>query len=113
MAARFWVGGAGTLDNTGTTNYANSSGGAATGTPLAATDTLTIDGASGLAGGTITAAAGTINMQGLTCDAMIGTLDFATNAPTVNLNASGGAFSATGTAVRTINLGASVWNITA
>src|SRR6186713_2984940 len=111
MAARFWIpGGSNILDNVGTVNYSATTGGASTGTALSINDTLTIDAA--LAGGTVIMGPGAIGMQNLVMNTMVGTLDAATNAPTVALNVSTTTFASTGTSTRTINLGASVWNIT-
>lgn len=47
MASYFWVGGAGTLDNTATTHIAATSGGAAGAGPITAADSITVDANSG------------------------------------------------------------------
>jgi hypothetical protein len=58
MAARFWVGGAGTWDNASTTHWASSSGGASGASAPTSADTATFDVNSGLnTGGTVTIAA--------------------------------------------------------
>jgi len=58
VAARFWVGGAGTWDGSTTTHWAASSGGASGASAPTATDTVTFDANSGLgSGGTVTVAA--------------------------------------------------------
>lgn len=111
MAARFWIpGGSNILDNVSVGNISASTGGASTGTPLAVTDTLTIDAA--LAGGTVIMGPGTIGMQSLTMNTMVGTLTAVANAPTVNISLAAPTLASTGTSTRSILLGASVWNIT-
>lgn len=58
MAARFWVGGAGTWDGSATTHWAASSGGASGASAPTSADSATFDASSGLnAGGTVTVAA--------------------------------------------------------
>lgn len=56
MAARFWVGGSGTWDNTSTANWAATSGGAAGASAPTTADTVTFDANSGTAA-TVTVAA--------------------------------------------------------
>jgi hypothetical protein len=113
MASRFWVGGTGTWDNSDTTHWAASSGGAGGQSVPASTDTVTFDGSSG--GGTVTVAA-TINasntVTSITCGAFTGTLDFATNNPSITCSlASSPAFSISGSGTRTINLGSGTFTL--
>jgi hypothetical protein len=107
MASRFWVGGTGAWDNADTTHWSATSGGAGGSSVPASVDTVTFDGSSG--GGTVTVAA-TINasntLVSLTCGAFTGTLDFATNNPSITFTlASSPNFSISGTGARTINGG--------
>lgn len=107
-ANRFWVGGTGTWDNTDTTHWASTSGGAGGASVPNSSDVVTFDGSSG--GGTVTVAA-TINagntLSSITCGAFTGTLDFATNNPSITM----GVFSISGTGTRTINLGSGTFTI--
>jgi hypothetical protein len=113
MASRFWVGGTGTWDNSDTTHWAASSGGAGGQSVPSSSDTVTFDGSSG--GGTVTVAA-TINasntLQSLVCGAFTGTLDFATNNPSIIFSvASSPAFSISGSGTRTVNLGSGTFTV--
>jgi len=109
-ASRFWVGGTGTWDNSTTTNWAASSGGAGGASVPGVNDTVTIDASSGT--GTITVNTD-FNITSLTCGAMgagVGTpmtLDFSANnnSPTMST------FSGTGTGFRTINMGSGTWTL--
>ena len=61
MAAKFWVGGAGTWDNTSTTNWAITSGGAGGTAAPTAVDTVTFDANSGT--GTVTVASTAVSLS--------------------------------------------------
>lgn len=110
MAARFWVGGAGTWDASDTTHWSATSGGAGGASVPGVNDTVTIDASSGT--GTITVNTD-FNITSLTCGAMgagVGTpmtLDFSANnnSPTMST------FSGTGTGFRTINMGSGTWTL--
>lgn len=106
MASRFWVGGTGTWDASDTTHWASSSGGAGGQSVPGSGDTVTFDASSGAVVCTVNHAS--LNITSLTCGAMGGTLDFATN----NNNITVGTVSLTGTGTRTINLGNGTWTIT-
>lgn len=109
MAILFWVGGAGTWDNASTTHWSTSTGGAAGAGPPAAADTVTFDASSG--GGTVTIAAtinGTNTVASIVSGVFTGTIDANANTPTVTL----ATFNNAGAGVRTVTLGASVWNVT-
>lgn len=105
----FWVGGTGTWDNSTTTHWASSSGGAGSVAVPISTSTVTFDGSSG--GGTVTVAA-TFNasntLASITMGAFTGTIDFSANNPNVTLTT----FSGSGTGARTINLGNGTWTLT-
>lgn len=103
MAAKFWIGGTGTWDNTDDTHWSTSSGGANNTTHPVAGDTVTLDAASG--GGTVTIGA-TITCTSITMGAFTGTLDV--NGQTLNLST----FSGTGTGLRSLTFGAAAVNLT-
>jgi hypothetical protein len=105
MAARFWVGGAGTWDASTTTNWAATSGGAGGQSVPGSADTVTFDANSG--GGTVTVNTN-FSVTSLTMGAFTGTLDFATN----NNSPTMGNFANTGTGTRTLNMGSGTWTIT-
>lgn len=111
MASRFWVGGTGTWDNSITTNWSATSGGAGGQSVPAAADTVTFDASSG--GGTVTVAA-TINasntLASITGGAFTGTLDFSANNPSITLTT---IFSFSGTGTRTLNLGSGTFTLSA
>lgn len=107
MAARFWVGGAGTWDGSSTSNWASSSGGASGASVPGASDDVTFDGSSG--SGTVTVNT-TVNILSLTMSNFAGTIDFATNDNNVTLSGGGG-FASTGSAVRTLNMGDGTWTL--
>ncbi len=113
MASRFWVGGAGTWDNSDTTHWAATTGGAGGQSVPSTADTVTFDGSSG--GGTVVVAAtinGTNTIISLTCGAFTGTLDFATNNPSITFSlASSPGFSISGSGTRTINLGSGTFTV--
>ncbi len=102
---RFWVGGTGTLDAGDTTHIAASSGGAGGATFPGTGDTLTFDNLSG--GGTVTASSTAISVTSITWGAFTGTLDFATNNPSVTVSTTSG----TGTGTRTFKQG-QAWTLT-
>jgi hypothetical protein len=109
MAARFWVGGAGTWDSTTQTNWAATSNGAGGASVPAATDSVTFDASSGA--GTCTVAAtinGSNTIVSLTCGLMGMTLDFATNNPSLTL----GSINLSGTGTKTVNLGSGTFTLT-
>lgn len=113
MAAKFWVGGAGTWDNATTTHWATSTGGAGGAAVPAATDTVTFDGASG--GGTVTVAAtinGTNTLNTINMGTFTGTLDFSVNNPTITITAAFNVAPSGSSAVRTLSLGSSTINLT-
>lgn len=105
MATRFWVGGTGTWDASTTTNWSASTGGAGGASVPGASDTVTLDGASG--GGTVTVNT-TVNISTLAMGAFTGTLDFSAN----NNNVTSTVISGSGTGTRTLNMGNGVWTIT-
>lgn len=104
MASRFWVGGTGTWDASTTTHWSATTGGAGGQSVPGSSDTVTLDGASG--GGTITAATD-FTVTSLTMGTFTGTLDFSAN----NNNPTIGAFSGTGSGIRTLNLGSGTFTI--
>lgn len=99
MAARFWVGGTGTWDNSTTTHWSSSSGGSGGASVPGSSDTVTFDGNSG--GGTVTLNYAP-SVTSITGGAFTGTLDTANN----NITCSG-SFSFSGTGTRTLTLGSS------
>lgn len=108
-AARFWVGGTGTWDNSDTTHWSGSSGGAGGSSVPASGDTVTFDGSSG--GGTVTVAAtinGSNTITSITMGAFTGTLDFSVNNPSITM----GTFSITGTGTRTLSMGSGTFTLT-
>lgn len=104
MAARFWVGGAGTWDASDTTHWAGASNGAGGQSVPVAADDVTFDGSSG---GGIVLIGTSINVLSLTMGAFTGTLNF-TNFPNVTL----GTFSGTGAGTRTLIPGNGTWTLT-
>lgn len=103
-ASRYWVGGTGTWDNSTTTHWSGTTGGAGGSSVPGASDTVTLDGASG--GGTVTLNyAPTITS--ITGGAHTGTFDTANNNMTMS-----GIFSWSGTGTRTLTLGTSTITIT-
>ena len=107
MAARFWVGGAGTWDASDTAHWAASTGGAGGETVPGASDDVTFDALSGAGTCTVNT---TVTVISITCGAYVGTLDFAANDNNVTLT---GAvpFNGSGTGIRTINLGDGTWTL--
>lgn len=110
----FWVGGTGTWDSTSITNWAPTSGGAATGCQTtnaapAAGDAITFNASSG--GGTVTADSSINNIAflSLTAGAFTGTLAFNTNNPNMSFTSF---VSFTGTGTRIIDMGSGTWTIT-
>lgn len=107
----FWVGGTGTWDNSSTTHWAPTSGGAATGCQTtnaapAAGDAITFDANSG--GGTVTAAANIASIAFLSLTVGSITLDFSVNNPNM-------AFTSFvefgGSTTRNINTGSGTWTL--
>lgn len=108
MTAKFWVGGTGTWDNSTTTHWSLSTGGAGGAAVPGSGDTITFDGSSG--GGTVTVDT-TINgltFQSITSGAFTGTLDFSINNPSITLTTS---FSSNGAGTRTLKLGSGTFTI--
>jgi hypothetical protein len=105
MASRFWVGGTGTWDNSDTTHWSGTSGGAGGQSVPGSSDSVTFDGSSG--GGTVTPNAN-LTIQSLTMNTFTGTLDFSVNNNNVTITSSNG-FSNSGTSTRTLNLGNGTW----
>lgn len=102
----------GKWDATNTNNWVTTSGGTNYGqTVPGAADTATFDGSSG--GGIIIPNV-TINMLSMTWGAFTGTIDFSVNNNNVTLNAATAttAFSGTGSATRSFNMGNGTWTIT-
>jgi hypothetical protein len=112
MAARFWVGGTGSWNNSNTANWSTTTGGGGGSAVPTSSDAVTFDGASG--GGTVTVdspnGAGVVTVQSITMGAFTGTLDFATNDNNVTLTATPG-LSVSGTGTRTLNMGDGTWTI--
>ncbi|MDB4922074.1 hypothetical protein [Mucilaginibacter sp.] len=105
MAARFWVGGTGTWDNSSTTHWAATSGGTGGASVPGALDTVTFDASSG--GGIVTPNYD-ISVVSITMGAFSGTLDFSAN----NNNITISIFNASGSGVRTLKMGGGIWSIT-
>ncbi len=124
MATCYWVGGSGTWDNTNTggggsggikwaslTGGTTAASGSGTGGSPGTSDNAIFDGASG--GGTVTVAStinGSNTIASVTTGAFTGTLDFATNNPSITFNAAG--FSSSGAGVRAINRGSGTFSFT-
>lgn len=123
MAARYWVGGAGTWDSTNTANWSATSGGAGGASVPGASDSPTFDSLSG--SGTVTFTdttqnTGTLNLNSANITLSLGAAmtrsgtliisagTFTTN----NYNLSVIGFTSSSASVRTINLGSSVVTIT-
>lgn len=104
MTAKFWVGGTGTWDNSTTTHWSLSTGGAGGAAVPVTGDAVTFDASSGA--GTVTASATItgLSLASITCGVMGMTLDFSANNPSLTLTAAPG-FSVTGAGTRTINMG--------
>ena len=102
MASRFWVGGTGTWDNSTTTHWSSTSGGAGGASVPGSSDTVTLDGSSG--GGTVTLNYSPTILS-ITMGAFTGTFDDGGNNPTM------GNFSNTGTATRTLTM-TGTWTLT-
>ena len=104
-ASRFWVGGTGTWDASATTHWSTTTGGSSGASVPSSLDVANLDGSSG--GGTVTVntnfTVGSIQMGTYT-----GILDFSTNNNSPTLSN----FSASGTSVRTLNMGSGTWTIT-
>lgn len=111
MANRHWVGGTGNWNNSNTTSWSTSSGGAGGASIPGTGDVAIFDASSG--GGTVTVdspnGAGVVTVQQITCGAFTGTLDFSANNNNVTLTANG--FNGSGTGTRTINLGSGTWTL--
>lgn len=103
MAARFWVGGAGTWDGVDLTHISATSGGAGGASNPGSGDTMTFDGSSG--GGTVTVTYA-VDVTSITMGAFTGTLDFGSSSPTMQ------AFLNSGTGTRTLVQGSGTWSIT-
>lgn len=105
MASRFWVGGTGTWDNSTTTHWSATTGGAGGASVPGSADSVTFDASSGA--GTVTPNYN-MTVTSITMGAFTGTLDFSAN----NNSPTMGFFSNSGTATRTLNMGNGTWSIT-
>jgi hypothetical protein len=125
MAARFWVGGAGTWDALSTANWSATSGGAAGATAPTILDTATFDGNSG--SGVVSVASTAVSLSttvnnaninlSLTGSPMLctaaGTLTLTTGTITLNtFTLTCGIFSSTSSSTRSIAFGTGKFNIT-
>lgn len=114
MTAKFWVGGTGTWDNSTTTHWALSTGGAGGAAVPGAGDTITFDGSSGTGTVTVDTTINGLTFNTITMGAFVGTLDFSVNNPSITLGANGVmGISATGTATRTLKLGSGIFTLKA
>ncbi len=104
MAAKFWIGGAGTWDNTNDVSWSTTSGGSNDTTHPTTADDVTFDASSG--GGVVLIGV-SINVKSITMGAFTGTLNF-TNFPNVTLQT----FSGTGAGTRTLIPGTGTWTLT-
>jgi hypothetical protein len=122
-ANRFWVGGSGTWDNTSTTNWSTSSGGASGASAPTSSDAVIFDTASpsGGVGGptfTVTTFAGTISAQSITWGTCTASttgciIDASVNNTNFTLaNSTGTIFSGTGTGTRKWLGGTGTYTIT-
>lgn len=109
MTAKFWVGGTGTWDNSTTTHWSLSTGGAGGAAVPTTGDAVTFDGASG--GGTVTVdtTVNGLSLLSITAGAFTGTLDFSVNNPSMTITST---FNASGAGTRTINLGSGTFTLT-
>jgi hypothetical protein len=116
--ACFWIGGAGTLDNsTDGAHWATTSGGATCSCVPATTDTITFDASSGTGTVTMNVGGGTWTIASLTLSNFNGTLDQATNTNSIVMT---GSYTNSSSVVRAHNVGTgtitisganSIWNI--
>jgi hypothetical protein len=108
MASKFWVGGTGTWDNSTTTHWATSTGGAGGAAVPTTGDSVTFDGASG--GGVVSVAASVsgLSLINLTMGAFTGTLDFSVGNPNLTITAQ---FSISGAGTRTLHLGSGTFTL--
>lgn len=104
MASRFWVLDTGTWDASDTTHWSASSGGLGGQSVPVDGDTVTFDANSCLLSGTVTLGYSP-TVTSITCGAFTGTFNASTFSPTMDT------FSASGTGVRTINLGSGTWTL--
>ena len=112
MANRFWVGGTATWDNTSTANWSTTSGGASGASVPGSADIAVFDSNSGAAVVTADSSLNGITLGGITftgTGGFEGTLDFATNNPSLTIT---GSFSVTGSGIRTVNLGSGTFTLT-
>ncbi|MDO8481782.1 MAG: hypothetical protein Q7S75_01715 [bacterium] len=104
-STRYWVGGTGTWDATDTTHWSETSGGAGgASVPTGLSNPMIFDASSG--GGTVTLGYSPSVTCIVTMGNFTGTFDAATFSPTF------GAFSGTGTGIRTLNMGSGTWILT-
>lgn len=101
MAQRYWVGGAGTWDNSTTTQWSLSSGGVGGASVPGTGDVANFDSLSG--GGTVTLNYNVV-LFGLVINTHTGTTDFNTRNLTIEAY-----FNCTGTGTRTVSLGSGTW----
>ena len=107
MASRYWVLDSGTWDNSTTTNWSATSGGAGGASVPGVNDDVILDANSCLLNGTITPNYN-LSVKSITMGAFTGTLDFSANnnSPTMQT------FSCSGTGTRTLNMGSGTWTLT-
>ncbi len=111
-ANRFWIGGTGTWDNSGTAHWATTSGGGTCTCLPAPGDAVTFDAASGGGVVTVAAAIDTGNsILSLSWGNFTGTLDFDTNNVAMTITGSGG-FAGSGTGTRKFLGAGSSWLFT-
>lgn len=116
MAARFWVGGDGTWDNSSTAHWSTTSNGASGSAAPTSSDIVTLDGnggaGTGLGGGPLITVNANVNasavLLGTTGGNFIGSLDFAAN----NNSPTFGTFAFSGSGTRQLNMGNGTWTLT-
>lgn len=114
MANRFWVGGTATWDATAGSKWSTTSGGAGGSAIPGTGDVAIFDGGSGAAVVTVASSIGGTNtIQTITFTGtgnFTGTLDFATNNPSITLSVQ---LSLSGSGARTVNLGSGTFTLNA
>lgn len=109
--ACFWIGGAGTLDNsTDQAHWATTSGGATCSCVPATTDTITFDANSGTGTVTLAVGGGTWTVASLTLSNFNGTFDNSINNNNVVLTANTGLVNSS-SVVRALKLGSGTWTL--
>lgn len=107
MANRYWISGTGAWDNSTTTHWSATSGGASGASVPISTDDVFFDGSSG--GGTVTPNYN-MTVASIAMGDFTGTLDFSANNNSPTMGRFEG--SSTGNGVRTLNMGSGTWTIT-